>query len=64
MREVSLLDWSTLYNSNDPNEQYNYLVDMITRLYNKHFPIIVLVFFLIFYFLDVFSSGVWKERNS
>lgn len=39
MREISLLDWSTLYDSNDPNEQYNYLVDTITGLYNKHFPI-------------------------
>lgn len=32
--------WSDLYSSHDPDKQYNCLIDIITDIYNKHFPIL------------------------
>ena len=37
--DLSSHDWSSIYKSNDPNEQYSYLSDVLENLHNKHFPI-------------------------
>ena len=37
--DVSAVDWSSLYDNNDPDWQYNYLMDTINNIYNLHFPI-------------------------
>lgn len=37
--DISQADWSSIYKSKDPNAQYDYLINTISKLYDKHFPI-------------------------
>ena len=37
--DISRVDWSVIYDLNNPNEQYNLMIDIITEIYDKHFPI-------------------------
>ena len=37
--DLVMVDWSNIYNSDDPNLQYNFFTTTISNLIDKHFPL-------------------------